>query len=326
MMKLRFITAVLLGFILLFMIVLPVWSAPRQAATAYEVIAGVNELRASYGLDPYQVDGLLMISAQAQADYIASMYPQIVNGHTGPGGTDADGRALAVGFPYVDGLDINENWASLPESASLETLIYEVWGDEVHMHTMLHAYGQLVGMGVASNDGTYFYVLDVAAYWGDAAFTRQPTTMAYGENAATQQYVSQYIAPVIKAEPQADGSIVHTVMSGQSLWMLADHYEVNIEALRQLNGLGVNDMLYIGQKILIRGVSSETPTVSPVPANVDSEKTAAPVQATPFTASLSATRNETRDESGQNFGVWYFAFFALFVLGLVLIAVGAMQQ
>ena len=326
MMKPKLITAVLLGFLLLFVIKLPVWSAPRQAATAYEVIAGVNALRASYGLDPYLVDGLLMISAQAQADYLASMYPQIVDGHTGPGGTDADARALAVGFPYVDGLDINENWASLPESASLETLIYEVWGDEIHMHTMLHGYGQLVGIGVASNDGTYYYVLDVAAYWGDAAFTPQPTTMAYGEDVATQQYVSQYIAPVTKAEPQADGSIVHTVMSGQSLWMLADHYDVSIEVLRQLNGLGVDDMLYIGQKILIRGASSETPTVNPVAANIDLEKTQSHVQVTPFTVSLSTAQNEVYAETGQDFSVWYFAFFALFVLGLVLVTAGTLQQ
>jgi LysM repeat protein len=325
-MKPRLIAALLLGCVFLSAITLPVWSAPQQAATAYEVIAGVNALRASYGLDPYQVDGLLMISAQAQADYIASMYPQIVDGHTGPGGTDADARALAVGFPYVDGLDINENWASLPESASLETLIYEVWGDEIHMHTMLHDYGQLVGMGVASNDGTYFYVLDVAAYWGDAAFTQQPTTMAYGEDAATQQYVSQYIAPVTKARPQDDGSIIHTVMSGQSLWMLADHYDVGIDALRQLNGLGADDMLYIGQKILIRAASSETPTVSPAATQFVLEQTPSPVQSLSVTASLSATRDEITYKSTQDFTIWYFVFFALFVLGLVLVAVGSMQQ
>lgn len=322
----RLLATVLVVVPLLGAIVVPVLSAPRQAANAYELIAGVNALRASYGLDPYLVDGLLMISAQAQADYLASMYPEIVNGHVGPGGTDADARALAVGFPYVEGLDINENWASLPESASLEVLIYQVWGDEIHMHTMLHNRGQLVGAGVASIEGTYYYVFNVAAYWGDAGLTPQPTTMAYGENAATQQYVSQYIAPVIKAEPRDDGSILHTVMSGQSLWMLADHYDVNIEVLRQLNGLGTSDMIYIGQDILIRAASPATPTPSLVPVNTVEETISTPANATPYTVIPIATQDTDSPESSQDFSMWFLIFFVLFGLGLILIAAGTVQQ
>ncbi len=53
---------------LLGLIFAPVQAAPLRAPNAYEVIAAVNALRASYGLDPYVVDGLLMISAQGQAD------------------------------------------------------------------------------------------------------------------------------------------------------------------------------------------------------------------------------------------------------------------
>jgi LysM repeat protein len=286
----------------------------------------VNALRASYGLDPYLVDGLLMISAQAQADYIASMYPEIVNGHVGPGGTDADARAFAVGFPYVEGLDINENWGSLPESASLDVLIYQVWGDEVHMHTMLHDRGQLVGAGVASIEGTYYYVLNVAAYWGDAGLTPQPTTMAYGENAATQQYVSQYIAPVIKAKPREDGSIMHTVMSGQSLWMLADHYDVKIEVLRQLNGLGASDMIYIGQTILIRAATPQTPTPDIIPTDTEEVTALTTASITPYTAIPLATQESDGPESSQDFSIWFLIFFVLFGLGLILIAAGTVQQ
>ena len=156
------------------------------------VLAAVNALRASYGLDPYLVDGLLMISAQGQADYLTSIVPGC-GGWTyrDRGGRMRMARALAVGFPYV-----GRYWTlmriglSLPEHVTVETLIYEVWGDEMHMHTMRHQMGQMAGVGVASIDGTVYYVLDVAAYWGDAGLTPQPTNLAYGENAATQQYVS----------------------------------------------------------------------------------------------------------------------------------------
>ena len=300
----------------------PVQAAPRLAPNAYEVIAAVNALRASYGLDPYAVDGLLMISAQAQTDYLAGAYPTIVDGHTGPGGTDADARALAVGFPYVEGLDINENWASLPADATVETLIYQVWGDEVHMHTMLHPQGQLVGAGVSENQGQYFYILDVAAYWGDAGLTPQPTTMAFGEQAATQQYVSQYIAPVKQAKPAADGSIVHTVQSGQSLWMVATHYGVEVDTLRKLNGLGTGDTIYIGQKIVIRGPTAATATTASSPP---AGSPTAPFTREP-TIFTQAAVAQTTDQDGffLNFdqGLWFLIFFGLFALGLILIVIG----
>ena len=59
---------------------------PVHTLTSYDVIAAVNALRASYGLPAYAVDNLLMLAAQGQADYLASIAPNIGNGHIGPGG------------------------------------------------------------------------------------------------------------------------------------------------------------------------------------------------------------------------------------------------
>jgi len=121
---------------------------------------------------PYLVDSLLMLAAQGQADYLASMSSSgAMDGHTGAGGTDADQRAINIGFPYVEGLDINENWASLPMNATVEQLLYQVWGDATHMHTMLHPRGQRAGAGVAVSGERVVVVLDVAAYWGDGGLT-----------------------------------------------------------------------------------------------------------------------------------------------------------
>ena len=44
------------------------------------------------------------------------------------------------------------------------------------MHTMLHDRGQLMGVGVAVTEEVAYVILDVAAYWGDAGLTAQPTT------------------------------------------------------------------------------------------------------------------------------------------------------
>jgi len=147
----RILTSALLALFLLSLPLSTALSAPQKAPTAYDVIAAVNNLRASYGLPPYDVDPTLMMAAQTQADYLAST-PSFGSGHVGPGGTDADARAIALGFPYVQGLDINENWGILQEGEPIETLIFNMWGDALHMHTMLHDRVQLMGAGVAVTD------------------------------------------------------------------------------------------------------------------------------------------------------------------------------
>lgn len=78
---------------------------------------------------------------------------------------------------------------------------------------------------------------------GDAGLTAQPPNAPYDENAATQLFVSQYIALAIQTSPQADASIFHIVQFGQSLCLLTHHYDVHIEQLRGLNKLGSGDML-----------------------------------------------------------------------------------
>ncbi|MBM3137074.1 MAG: LysM peptidoglycan-binding domain-containing protein [Chloroflexi bacterium] len=295
-------------------------AAPLATPTAFEVIAAVNALRASHGLPPYLVDPILMMAAQGQADYLAST-PNFGNGHVGPGGTDADARAHALGYPEVPGLDINENWGTLREGDPIETLIFGGWNDNEHMHTMLHERGQHVGAGVSVSGERVYVVLDVAAYWGDAGLTSQPTTSAFGGTTAESYNVSQYIAPVSKATAAPDGSITHVVMSGQSLWMIAHHYEVEIEQIRQLNYLGVDDMIYIGQKVIVQPSS---PTTAPVIATATS----------PATPTSKATANDEyskeniptkttgsptpqsikKDESG-----WFLAFFGLFGIGVLLV-------
>ena len=293
------------------------FGAPRQAPSPYNVIAVVNALRASHGLPPYDVDPILMLAAQSQADYLAST-PNFGSGHINPGGTDTDARAIALGFPYVQGLDINENWGTLQEGEPIESLIFGGWSDELHMHTMLHDRGQLVGAGVAVSGNAAYVILDVAAYWGDAGLTPQPTFSAYGENSATQYTVSQYIAPVMTASPAADGSITHAVMSGQSLWMLSHHYKMDIERLRQLNNMGTADTIYIGQKILIQLPQTATPTseitASPPAATVTHQNTLRPTTRQSTSTAKNIDPTPARNDSG-----WFLVFFALFGAGIILV-------
>lgn len=313
------ISAVILALVVYLSIFTPAAAAPQEAPSAFEVIAAVNALRASYGLPPYDIDPILMMAAQMQADYLAST-PGFGDGHTGPGGTDSDMRAHSLGYPEMEGLDINENWCTISVNDPLDVLIYRCWGDEQHMHTMLHDRGQHAGCGVAVSGDNVYIVLDVAAYWGDAGLTAQPTTSAYGGSQAGDYKVSQYIAPVTKAAAALDGSVTHIVMSGQSLWMIAHHYEVDIDQLRQLNNLGGYDTIYIGQKIMIRPPSPATATVQSTATIQPTNAVSRQVDPTNEPETLSslmptnAPQPAKKDESG-----WFLAFFGLFGAGVILV-------
>jgi LysM repeat protein len=297
---------------------------PVHPLTSFDVIAAVNALRASYGLPPYAVDNLLMLTAQGQADYLASIAPNVGDGHVGPGGTDADARALAVGYPYVEGLDINENWAGIPLGMSIETLIATGWSDDAHMHTMLHERGQHIGAGVAVSGSTAYIIVDVAAYWGDAGLTSLPVNSASGVNALTQQVVSNFIAPVILAEPRDDGSVVHLVQSGQSLWLLAHHYDMSIDRLRELNQMGVNDGIYIGQEILVQPPTTATATPENLP-RIITVSPIATIQGIIETSIPSSTEAEEETRS-CDMDLFFLMFFAAFGIGLILVVIGMQRR
>jgi LysM repeat protein len=106
------------------------------------------------------------------------------------------------------------------------------------------------------------------------------------------------IYPVETAAYKPDGSQVHTVQSGQTLWTIAMAYGVTIQRLRDLNGLpapsatGESDVILPGQELLVRspgattapeaGDSTDTPAVDarPIPT-ARRTTTSMPVPAAP---------------------------------------------
>lgn len=71
----------------------------------------------------------------------------------------------------------------------------------------------------------------------------------------------------VTATPRPDGSIVHTVEAGDTLFGLALLYGTTVEEIKALNGLE-SDLLVVGQELLIRPpqASAPTPTATPAPA------------------------------------------------------------
>ena len=324
-MKRKWIVFSILLFLCSFGIPKPVYAAPLQVPTAYELIDAVNTYRAANGLAALAIDPILMISAQTHAEYLASQGDS-VSGHVGAGGTDADARAAALGYPQVEALDINENWASLPASADLNTLIHGVWGDSQHTHTMLHQMGQHVGAGVAVSGDNVIYVLNVAAFWGDGAFTVQPTSDAYpgltsGDSSSAS--ISQYIAAVTVADPDKDGKVYHQVLQGQTLWSIATAYGVTTEQIRQLNGLTSESMIYMGQKLLIMIIP--TPTMVPTTTIGILYANSSPMPDRTFAPTLAASVETHPSQGGSQWisdQAIVIGIIAVVILGFLLIFIG----
>ncbi len=69
----------------------------------------------------------------------------------------------------------------------------------------------------------------------------------------------------IPPTPLPDGTVIHVVVEGDTLFGIAITYNVDVEELRRLNAntLGPDDMLSIGQEIVIKGTGGPAPTATP---------------------------------------------------------------
>lgn len=86
----------------------------------------------------------------------------------------------------------------------------------------------------------------------------------------------------IRAIPTSRTPITHTVRSGDTVWALAKQYNVTVSAIIQANSLGSNALIRVGQKLVIPGTSSSTPsrsTTTPKPAPAPATATTYKVRA-----------------------------------------------
>lgn len=89
-------------------------------ATAYDVLAAVNALRANNGLPPLVANSSLMASAQAHSEYQAFLGTWT---HEGAGGSTPKSRAIAAGYGGGATVFISENVAEISPTADLSFLL-----------------------------------------------------------------------------------------------------------------------------------------------------------------------------------------------------------
>ncbi len=240
-----------------------------QVGSAYDIIDAVNSLRTSYGNPALIIDATLMGTAQGTAETMANSGSC---SHIG----NVSGRVAAAGYGGGAKVWATENIACGLD-LSVETTVYTYWSDAAHMLPVTNGNYVHVGAGVAVVDGKAYYVLHAAYTSGSSSAVNTPGSGTQAANPAAVR-TSQFIQAVVTSTPNPDGSVVHEVKAGQSLWSIAIAYGVKIAELIKMNNLPEKPIVYIGQKILV--FPSSTPTLSPTVT-----QTTKPVTRTP-TATL----------------------------------------
>ncbi len=213
----------------------------------YDVIAAVNQVRASNGLPAYTINGALMAAAQAHSDYQASIGSTT---HSGSGGSDVKGRALAAGYGGGADVSVVENiYGGMKASAQQAVSWWQ--GDSLHLNTLLSSRHTEAGAGVAVAGGVVYFTLDVGQVSGNPLPAITASISGTGATPASGATAVDYTSGVIVSTPNPDGSIVHKVQAGEALWTIAAVYKISVDELKQLNGLNSN-FLKEGQELIIK--------------------------------------------------------------------------
>ena len=117
---------------------------PLSAGSPSDLANAVN----ASGLPPYGISSILMSTAQAQADFLASTGTMT---HSGPGGIGLTDRLLAAGYPLAGDLSLGgfraENITGGNESMPAEAAVDRWTGDSLHLNTMVSQNLTEIGAG-----------------------------------------------------------------------------------------------------------------------------------------------------------------------------------
>jgi LysM repeat protein len=256
---------------------------PVKALSPGELIAAVNQLRVSRGLNPLTVHPILMETAQRQANALAASGGAV--GHTRPNGMSFTEQLLMLGYPLAGDLSLggyraeNITWAH-PDMSAEEVIT--LWlGDALHTNTMLSPYYEDIGAGVAVNaDGDIYYVIDCAM--PTPSRTPQAYTPVSGPGGSLQGTEElRYIQPVILSTARPDGDVIHEVLYGQALWSIAIAYGVKINQIQRYNNL-TDNTIYVGQKLLVlKGATQPAPEALATGTPTPPDRAGSPRRPTP---------------------------------------------
>lgn len=221
--------------------------AEAQGSPTSDILQLVNQVRAEYGLPALTYNASLATAAQNHANFIAL---NAIYSHIGVNGSTWQDRAQAAGYPGYAGENLVGGTRLTPQQGV-------IWwrNSAVHFSNMLNPRWTEAGVGFAVGSGQNFYVM-VFGTPNDAPPPRD------------QQQVLDVpfiVAPIELAQPNPDGSIVHTVLEGHTLWAIAARYEVSLADLYLFNALTEDSVINPGDKLTIRLADGQPPPPTPTP-------------------------------------------------------------
>ena len=316
----------------LFWLFIPVWltlalglnslTVNAQAGDAYSLIAAVNQLRAANGLAELQVNSILMSVVQAHTDYQAAIGD--VTHYSADGSRPRD-RAAAAGYGGGANFFISENIGGGTNLSVAEVIVW--WqGDDLHLNTMLGANYAEIGAGVAVSGDFVYYTIDTA-YVAGGSYVPQTSASTPGPTPVPIYYV-------VIATPNADGSVVHIVQSGQTLIGIANAYGVPVDEIKALNNL-TSDEIFVNDTLLIRAAGTPqptetaTPTITPTRQNTPTRQPTRTPSASPTMVPVSPTASTpaSKAEAGDLLGnVLVGAILVLGIGGLALMIAGGLLK
>jgi len=296
-----------------------VFSAQQSAA---DLAALINDVRMKRGMEFLDEDGALSAAAQAQAEYLASVYGSNISGvtdwHVDQNGNDEYIRVSNAGYALRPGWTVEEIAYGGNQTATVNEAVTWWLNSSVHTNAIYNDDNVQIGAGIAAGDGYAYYVVIFGVQIGSGTANNQGVISTIPTTAITPK-----VAPVTVATPNEDGSVFHTVESGQALWSIAIAYDITIDQILALNNLDADAIIFEGQSLQVR--AAFTPTPQPTETNTPPAPTRTPIPAQ--TARVINTPVATEKPSPDGFlgfdnQTMGLALILISGLGLVLIIIG----
>jgi LysM repeat protein len=212
-----------------------------------------------------------------------------------PSISSKDGRMQVGIFPNGDA-----NWATAGIVWSPTSNPHDYW-QQICVQAQVGDTGKINVFTSSSYRGETAYHLD--AWWDDATLTVLDTGPTPEATAGTVPNAAPTTAPAalppsVTSTPNPDGSVVHVVQSGDTLFALSLAYNVPVDQIYSLNNLSASSILSIGQNIIMKagsgGAAAPTATTAPQ-AGANPTAAAAPTTtvATTSTVQTPATSGAT---------------------------------
>jgi hypothetical protein len=183
-----------------------------------------------------------------------------------------------------------------------------------HLDTMRSTTLQDIGAGVTVVGDYVYYTIDV----GLSASSVQVTPQGNGNVPTYIPVIPGVGGKILTTTPGIDGSIIHVVQLGDTIWSIAQAYKVSEDEILQLNSLKDN-FIYVGNKLVIRLPFTPTPII---PASTPTQQLSQTPSPSPTTNRIATTTEINPQTSSPSVSVNHNNIILISIIFLTLLTSG----